>query len=158
MRLIKLLILLVVMHAGMGFTQMAVSYYLGDIADHGAAGFISHTPIGTFISLDGDLDQDTQANPSNFKAVLDFANNLGDMINGLATFNYGFLGLIESDDGIVYTVVIALRLISALVWVGLGMSLIYFLFDSNLLTSSLGLTLVGLGGAIAALAGFAAVN
>ena len=39
---------------------------------------------------------------------------------------------------------LAFRLISVVTWIALGLSLIYFLFDSNLLTSKLCLGLVGL--------------
>ena len=155
MRLVKLLTALVVIHLGLGFVQMAVSYYAGDVANYGAAGWVSHTPIGTFISLEGApaSSQEGQANPSNMKAILDFANNLGDAINGLASFGYGFLEDIESDDGAVYMIVMAFRIASALFWAALAMALVYFLFDSNLLTSKLGLALVGLGIGIGGLSG-----
>ena len=158
MRLVKLLIALLAIHMGFGFTQMAVSYFAGDVADYGAAGWISHTPIGTFIDLESapQSSQDGQANPSNLKATLDFANNLGDAINGLASFGYGFLSDIRPEDGFVYMVVILFRIVSALFWVGLAMSLIYFLFDSNLLTSKLGLALVGLGVGLGSLSGIGA--
>ena len=158
MRLVKLLTALIVMHLGFGFTQMAVSYFAGDVANYGAAGWVSHTPIGTFIELESapQSSLDGQADPSNVKAALDFANNLGDAINGLASFRYGFLSDIRPDDGMVYTVVMAFRIISAIFWVALAMALVYFLFDSNLLTSKLGLALVGLGVGLGSLSGIGA--
>ena len=157
MRLVKLLTALVVIHMGLGFTQMSVSYFAGDVADYGNAGWVSHTPIGKFIDLDSDQQvQQNQANPSNLKRMLDFANNLGDSINGLASFGYGFLTDIQPSDGAVYMVVMGFRILSALIWIALGMSVIYFLFDSNLLTSKLGLLLVGLGSGLGILSGVGA--
>ena len=158
MRLIKLLIAVLVIHLGLGFTQMAVSYFAGDVADYGAAGWVSHTPIGTFIDLESapQSSEEGQGNPSNLKATLDFANNLGDAINGLASFGYGFLSDIEPDDGLVYMVVMGFRILSSLFWLSLAMALVYFLFDSNLLTSKLGLALVGLGIGLGSLSGIGA--
>ena len=63
------------------------------------------------------------------------------MIGGRAS---GFLTDIGPDAGAVYTVLRAFRLISVVTWIALGLSLIYFLFDSNMLTSKLCLGLVGL--------------
>ena len=158
MRIVKLLIAVVAIHMGLGFTQMSVSYFAGDIADYGNAGWISHTPIGTFIDLESlPASEGGQANPSNLKATLDFANNLGDAVNGLATFGYGFLTNITSDAGAVFMVVMAFRVASAFFWLALGMALIYFLFDSNLLTSKLGLALVGLGVGLTGLSGIGAL-
>ena len=147
MRLLKLLIALIAIHMGLGFTQLVVYYYAGDVANYGAGGWISHTPIGTFVNVESESVPQTedQANPSNLKALLNFANNLGDAINGLASFGYGFLEDIQPSDGLVYTVVMILRIVSTLFWLALGLALIYFLFDSNLLTSKLGLALVGFG-------------
>lgn len=150
MLLVKMIIALVILHLGFGFTQMAVSYFSGDTADYGAVGIISHTPLGSFIDLDNPPGSDGagQANPSQFRRVLDFANNLGDIINGLASFGYGFLTDIDADDGAVYNVVMAFRIASALFTIALGMAVIYFLFDSNILTSTLGLGLVAGGATI----------
>ena len=158
MRLLKLLMVVLVIHLGFGATQCVVSYHAGDVADYGAAGIVSHTPIGTFIDLEDPPGSTGEGeNPSKFKALLDFANNLGDMIGGMATFGYGFLTDIGPDDGAVYTIVAAFRIISMLIWIGLGLALIYFLFDSNLLTSKLGLGLVGLLGGLGGLGGIGAV-
>ena len=146
MRLVKLLIAVITIHLGMGATQVAVSYHAGDVADYGAAGIISHTPIGTFIDLDATSQTGgQQTNLSNIRQAFDVVNNTGDAINGLASFGYGFLQEIEPEDGMVYTVVMGLRVASVLFWIGLGLSLLYILFDSNLLTSKIGLALVGLG-------------
>ena len=50
-----------------------------------SAGIVSHTPIGTFIDLESPPGSGgDEGNPSKFKALLDFANNLGDMIGGRA--------------------------------------------------------------------------
>ena len=137
MRLIKLLIALVVIHLGLGFTQMVVSYYAGDVANYGASGWVSHTPIGTFMDLE-DADPE-DANPEDApQGLLGVANNLGDMVNGLASFNYGFLSNIQPSDGIVYAVVMAFRIMSALFWLALALALLYLLFDSGLLRTVTG--------------------
>ena len=141
---IKLLVAVVAIHLGFGFTQMTAGYFGGDVADYGAAGSVSHTPIGTFIDLEPErAPQGDQGNLERLKSMLDFANNVGDMINGLASFRYGVLTDIQ--DGFVYNIVAGFRLVSAFMWIAAGMAMIYFLFDSNLLTSKLGLSLVGLG-------------
>ena len=49
MGLLKLLILAVTFHAALGITQASVGYFAGDVADPGAEGFISHTPIGSLL-------------------------------------------------------------------------------------------------------------
>ena len=159
MLLLKLLIFVIVIHLGMACTQVGVSYYGGDVADYGSAGIISHTPIGSFIDLEappgGEVDEGGPLGLA--KRLFDFAKNMGDMINGLATFGYGFLTDIEPDDGAVYSVVIGFRLISALVWIGSALAFIYFLFDSNLLTSKVGLLcLLGVAtvGILSGVAGF----
>ena len=159
MRLVKLLTALVVIHMGLGFTQMSVTYFGGGVADYGAAGWVSHTPIGTFVDLDSDQRmQSNQANPSNLKTIWDFANKLGDSINGLATFGYGFLQDIQPSDGVVYMVVMGFRILSALIWLGLGMTMIQLLFDSNLLTSPFGLAAIGVGAVAAALSAIGAAS
>ena len=158
MRLIKLLVVLIIIHMALGFTQVAVSYYAGDIADHGTAGWFSHTPLGTFIDLEqtpqtgGD-----QASPSRIRETWDFVLDLGATINSLASFGYGFWDLIQPDS-LVYQVVVIMRIMSYLFTVGLGLSLLYVLFDSGLLTSKLALALVaGAAGVTAALSGVSAL-
>ena len=159
MRLLKMIVLAMVIHLGFGCTQVAVSYYGGDVASYGAAGVISETPIGTFIDLEEPpASMDDQASSSNLKQMFDFAINLGDIINGLATFGYGFLDEITAADGAVYNVVVAFQVISALIWIGVALAFIYFLFDSNLLTSKLGLaSVLGLG-VIGSLSGASALS
>ena len=157
MRLLKLLIFVGVVHLGMACTQVVVSYHGGDVANHGVNGIISHTPIGTFIDLeDPPASMDDQVSPGALGRLVDFATGLGDMINGLATFSYAFLTDMDPDDGAVYNIVVGFRVLSALIWIGGALAYIYFLFDSNLLTSPLGLASVaGLSifGALAAAAG-----
>ena len=145
MRLFKILTLVITIHLGFGFTQLVVSYFGGDVADYGAAGFVSHTPIGAFIDLSGtpqQLEEDAASNP---KGLFDFLNRTGDTINALATFDYGFLNVIPPDAGFVYTVVWIFRLISRVLGLVLIGAMIYVIFDSNLLSSKLGMALVGLG-------------
>ena len=120
---------------------------------------ISETPIGTFIDLEEPpASMEDQVSPSNLKRMLDFALGLGDIINGLATFGYGFMEEINETDGAVYNIVIAFQVISALIWIGAALAFIYFLFDSNLLTSKLGLaSVLGLG-VVGSLSGASALS
>ena len=53
----------------------------------------------------------------------------------------------------VYNVVVAFHLIGLLFWLALGVSLLYVLFDSNILTSRLGLGLIAGGFGLSAVAG-----
>ena len=145
MRLVKLLIALVFIHAGLGFTQMVASYYGGGVADYGESGVLSHTPLVPLLNLD-DGGPRCEVALSNPRGLLECINNLGDTLNGLASINYAFLSNITADDGFVFNVVVLLRLAAVLFSVGIALALVYVLFDSNLLTSKLGLGLMGLGG------------
>ena len=156
MMMLKILIGLVVIHLALGFTQMSLSYFAGDVAEYGAAGWVSHTPIGTFIDLE-ETPQDAAVNFTALDRIFDTVNKLGDSINGLLTLGYDFLTMIDSSDGLVYMLVIGIRAVSTLVWFALAMAGLYTLFDSNLLTSKLGLGLIAFGGGLTALAGAGAL-
>lgn len=156
MMMLRILIALIPIHVGMGFTQMAVSYYGGDIADHGAAGWVSHTPIGTFIDLD-DTQQTEEFGLANLRQMFEILNRLGDAINGLASFGYGFMDEIESDDGLVYQIVMAFRIISVCVWLGMAVAVLYFLFDSNLLTTKTGMAILAFGAGLGSLSALGAL-
>ena len=147
----RMLIALVAMHLGFGFTQLSLAYYAGDVADYGAAGFLSHTPIGAFVDLDEDNDQTSGANLSAIRQMFEIVNQTGDAINGLASFGYDFLDEIGPDVGLVYMVVLIFRIASWLFTIALGLALLYVLFDSNLLTSKVGLALVAGGSGLVAL-------
>ena len=147
--LLKLLIALVTLHIAFGFVELAAAYYAGDIADHGAAGWVSRTPIGEFIDLDS-TEQQTNPNSSLFDVrqparMFDVVLRAGGAINGLASFNYPSLALIQPDDGFVYNIVMLFRILSALIWIALGLGMLYLLFQSNLLTSKFGMAMVALG-------------
>ena len=124
MLILRLMIAMIPIHLGLGFTQVAVSYYAGDYADYGAAGLISHTPIGSFVNLDDMPEQTEEGMLSNVRDLFDTAVNAGVAINGLASFGYGFLQQIQPDDGLVYLVVMTLRTISALMWIASGFALV----------------------------------
>ena len=147
MTLIKLLVVLISLHLGMGFTQISVSYFAGDVADYGAAGVISHTPIGSFIDLDDDArrGREAQGNPSSFESILGFVNNLGDMVNGMASFGYGALTQFSPDDGLVYTIIIILRIIGTMFTVSVALAVLRLVFDSGILNSTLGMGLFAIG-------------
>ena len=146
MGLVKVLVALVVIHLGMGFAQVAVNYFASDIADYGAAGWISHTPIGELVPLDNARELgDAAPKPGQLEQVLSPAIRVGEMINGLASFGYGFLEAITPDDGFVYTLVMGFRVFSVLILIGVALRLLYVLFDSGILNSTFGMAAVGLG-------------
>lgn len=66
-----------------------------------------------------------------YRELIGFGDRVGDMINGLVTFNYGLLSDIQDDGSFASNVAILFTL-------GVTMGLVYFLFDSNLQTSKLG--------------------
>ena len=66
------------------------------------------------------------------------------MINGLASFNYGFLAAIQPEAGLVYMVVVGFRIMTTLITLGVAMALLYVLFDSGLLKSVTGQIAAGL--------------
>ncbi len=146
MLLMRLLIALIAIHVGLGFTALVYSYFAGDVADYGAAGIFSHTEIGRFVNLETD-PEDRQSNWANPRAMYGIVNNFGDAINGLLTFNYTFLNEIQPDDGLAYNGVIILRVIGTLFSLGLGLAFLRILFQSNILTSKLGFGLVAFGAA-----------
>ena len=156
--LLKLLIALVMIHLALGFTQMAVTYYAAESSPDDVVGYnwVANTPIGDFLP---DTTPQTEENQSGLvRGAFEFLNRIGDSINGLATFGgYGFITDIEPDQGLIYVLVMILRLISVLVWLGLAWGTAYFLFDSNLLTSKIGLSLLALGGGIGGLSALGAI-
>ena len=160
MLLLKLLIALIVLHLAMGFVQLSISYYAGDIADHGARGFVSHTPIGALVGgsvTDSEDMEERQTggglNLTDPRSAFEIVNRLSNTIGGLTILQYGFLEEIKPDDGFVYNIVVAFHLLGLLFWLALGVSLLYILFDSNILTSRLGLGLIAGGFGLTALAG-----
>ena len=133
MGLVKLLVALIVIHLGLGASQMMMTYWTADVADRGDQGIISYTPLGPLLtSYDG---EDVGFAPSAIGNGITFLNNLGDTINGLASFNYDVLSRIEADAGVVYNVVIAFRLAGVVFTLGAYLRLLYILFDSGILAT-----------------------
>lgn len=140
MTLVKLLIALIVVHMALGISQMTLSYWAGDVADYGAAGVISHTPLGSLLRVEADRQSGPPSTLESFRNLLvDFFST----ITGLLNFRYGILHAIEPGDGMVYNVVMALRLAGVLAWFGLGMGTLKMLFDSGLLNSTVGIIIAG---------------
>ena len=156
MRLAKMAFALLAIHLGFGFTQFVVSYYQGDVTDYGAGGWIAHTPIGEYIDLESTQQENASLNLTDIRSSWDHMNKLGDIINGLASFNYGFLSAIPNDT-LAYTVVMIFRVVSVCFWIALGLALLYFLFDSGILNSKLGMSIVGLGLGLGALSSVGAL-
>ena len=146
MRIVKMVFILIAIHMGFGFTQFVVSYYQGDVVDYGEAGWVSHTPIGQYIDTDPNARNEAIGlNLSDIPGNWAYINRLGDMINGLASFNYQFLTQVQPEDGFVYQFVMAFRLVSVGFWITLAIVLLYILFDSGIINSKIGMSIMGLG-------------
>ena len=87
------------------------------------------------------------------RSAFEIVNRLSNTIGGLTILQYGFPGGNHARDGFVYNIVVGFHLIGLLFWLALGVSLLYILFDSNILTSRLGLGLIAGGFGLTALAG-----
>ena len=157
MGLVKMAFALIAIHLGLGFTQLVVSYFGGDVAHYGARGFVAHTPIGAHIDLSDAEREDVELNLSNIRKTWDYMTALGGVINGLASFNYGFLSNIQPEDGLPYQAVMLFRLAGVCFLLALGILLLRFLFDSGILNSKLGMSIVALGLGLGALSSFGAL-
>ena len=147
----RLLIGLVVAHLICGMIQVAVSYYAGDVADHGAAGIVSHTPIGSFVELDEDQRADGGGGLSDIRGMFQAMIKVGDSINGLASFDYGWIEILAESDGMVGNLATAFRIGTALAIIAMALALLYFLFDSGMLTSKAGLAILAFGAGLGGL-------
>ena len=148
-RLLKMFVALMTIHVGLAATTVVMDYHVNDDPSYGDSSILSFTPLRSFVSLEHPPgDELREGSTLEVKDVFDFVNHVGDAINGLASFNYGPLNMIGPDDGAVYHVVIAFRVIGALFTIALGLALIYVLFDSGVLSSTLGLGLAAFGAAV----------
>ena len=129
MGLLKLLILAITFHLGLAITQASVSYFAGDVADPGAEGFISYTPVGALLgdTIDDDAKRERSLggglNWADPRSALDIVQRVGGTINGLALAEYDLLEEIERDS-FAYNVVILVRLFSVLLTLALGFTLL----------------------------------
>ena len=150
MTLVKLLTLLIVIHVALAFAQVATSYYgAGMIEMVGEQGIITHTPIGKLFPKAVTGTPQTGGFsvtdiPSQFQVVY----RLGDMIVALTNFKYGVLDELTPDDGLVFEVVVVVRLVGVLIWFAAGLAFLRLIFDSGILNSKLALALVAGGVAL----------
>ena len=142
-------------HVGFGLSQWAIDYFKFGIAWYGGdAGFLRYTPLHAFVVFNpGGADQGN-TDPLAFTHVFEFIRDLGDTVNALFIFNYPFIGMVESSDGLAYWGIILVWVVS---WGGtlkVGLETARLLFSSGVLSSGIGIAIV-LGGvsATAALGG-----
>ena len=154
----KLLYLSAAIHIGFGFAHLSYAYFAAHVATYGGAyGFLQYTPLQKFVRIDAEKVRDISL--LDFESLFNLANNLGDTITVLTVYNYDILTLVQPDDGFVYWVVLAFRIVTWAFNAKLGFELLKLLFQSGLLQSSMGLALVMGGvGLTALLAGYGAVR
>lgn len=133
MGIVKILIALVAIHLGLGFSQMMMTYWLSDVVHHGSQGVISYTPLGPLLNSFDSVDVGFA--PSAIGNGISFINNLGDTVNGLASFDYDMLSRITAQDGFVYNVVVGFKLMGVLFAVSIFLRLLYMLFESGILST-----------------------
>lgn len=155
LNLTQLATLLSAIHAGLGISHVSYSYFAAADADATLADVIAVTPIGHFLGVSGSQRMELgEGGLLNVGGMLGMILNLADGIWGLLSFEYGFLSAIGSENGLAYTVVLALRLVGGILWVQTGRAIWNEPVVTSLMSSSLGLALVGgtagIGAALAA--------
>ena len=132
----------VIAHAGMGVVQLVALYLLGSTASYGGeAGFLAHTPVGSFFGGERGRLVEGLDLPGLFAHLI----HMGDVIWGLAAFEYDVLAVFDPSDGVVYWIAIVFRVAT---WIGTfaaGEAVAEKVFQSGVLQSTVGSALV-LGG------------
>lgn len=151
MTLIKLLTAIMVLHMGFGVTQFSVTLFTAEEVQYGDGGFISHTPLESLVPMDDAARALSETQPPRQGGFWNFLNpivNIGDTINGLATFRYDMLTQVGPDEGFVYTVVLLFRIIPSIIQLALAVAMFQVITSSGLLNSTLGqgAVLLGAGG------------
>ena len=153
--LLGLMVQWLVAHAGFGLTQLALLYFLGDVASYGGdAGFWAFTPAHAWVTSD-DLSGQQATSLVDLRGQFAKVTNLGDTVYGLLSFEYGFMNILDTADGLVYWAVILVHMaawVSTLVATGAAVG---FVVSSGIMQSSVGLGLVlgtgAVGGILAAI-------
>ena len=151
--LLPLLVALLSIHVGLAITDANINYWGRGVGERPAQ-ILSGTPIGHWLSEDDDKALQNPGevlDPSAFSRILTFAVDLSLTVRDFTTFNYSFLQVGE-DAGIFYLGAIALRVMAFVLLAATYMAAIYFLFDSGIINSKLGLALVASGAAVGGLA------
>ena len=153
MTVIKLLALLVGLHVAFSVTQVS-DYYFGEgQIGHGSSNLIAYTPLSYLLDdaerLQGDhlaTDVGGREEAVGFFGILELLNRIGDSGFGLLTFDYAFLEKFAADTGITHNLDWIVKLIGVLLHFALGLSLVRLIFESGILTSTIGQVAVGLTG------------
>lgn len=166
MQLQKILVLLVVIHVGLGVASLGhVVFSTDNEASWGT--FLSVTPLGEFGILAGadaegnigkvGIDPETGETIEGFntsasfldiaKDVIAIPNSLREAVIGLTVLRYPVITSITADDGFAYMPVLILRVAMSLFQIATILYLFKMLMDTGLLNSLVGLGVVGIGGA-----------
>ena len=137
----KLLNFLAVAHVGAAFVALVTTYNNGYISDFGMSGWLAHTPIGSHFDLEANDSMAADVSQGNVPGFFRFMFDLGDTVNSFASFNYGFLGAISTEN-FLFLLVMGLRLLSIGIWFAVGGALVKTVLDSNLLSSKVGLVVL----------------
>ena len=161
MILVRLLTVLVCLHIGMAFTQLSYNYFAADVYEVDGvspwARMLEDTPFENL-----GFAQELRPPPQAMKvmnattteslaedetsAIIDIFGPLarmGDLINGLLSFNYGVLGKLTAGSGFAFLVVLALRVVVGLLSVALAAGAAAWVFASGLLSSLTGKLILG---------------
>ena len=132
----------VIAHACMGLVQLAGLYLIGSTASYGGeAGFLAYTPVGSFFGAERGRLVEGLDLPGLFQHLI----HVGDVIWGLAAFEYDVLDIFDSSDGVVYWIVIIFQVAAWLGSAAAGEAVAEKIFQSGVLQSTVGSALV-LGG------------
>ena len=140
----KLAILLLVVHIACAFVELTRSYNNGYLSSYGMGGWLAHTPIGSHFDLEdtgsGAHDvglQGIETVPGIFRFLFD----LGETVNRLAIVHYDFMSEITAAN-FLFVLVLGLRIFSLGVWASAATALARTVFQSNMLSSKVGLVML----------------
>ena len=142
MRLVYMMGSFVTAHVMMSITQLFLLFLLSGVATYGGdSGFMAYTPLETYVTDErGDI-----VNAIDLPGMLLHFVRVGNTVFGLVAFEYSFLMDIQSSEGLVFWVVLLIRIATWFSTILAGAALAEIIFKSGLLQSSLGAGLV-LGG------------
>ena len=140
----KVSILLLIVHIAAAFVELTRSYNNGYLTNYGMDGWLANTPIGSHFDLEstdsGSHDVGLQGIET-VPAIFRFLFDLGDTVNSLAIVNYDFMSEITAAN-FLFVLVLGLRIFSLAVWASSATALAQTVFQSNMLSSKVGLVML----------------
>ena len=144
-------------HIGFGLVQLCLLFFLADIPSYGGdSGFFAHTPLKSYFEQDNNTSGQQVDSLIDLAGLFGWITNLGDVVFSLWAFDYDMLNGIGSDEGLVFYVVLLVRLASWLMSFNVGAAFVQTILSSGIMQSPVGAGAVLLGGG--ALAGITALG